>query len=125
MSISIYYRARRATRLTNDEIATISRLEDKYAVETHIEAYNQTGEGYNWESFCIYDPNDPTEPDVVFEDATKRPDNSEDAVWDGLQHWCKALTEIRQVLADAAWEVHVDDHEIPWVEAANEYDPSK
>lgn len=125
MSISIYYSARRATPLTAAERALISRVEAKYAVEAQITQYNQTGEGYNWESLCIYDANDPTEPNVIFEGATKLPDNSEDAVWDGLQHWCKALTEIRLGLASAAWEVHVDDHEILWVEATNEYDPSQ
>ena len=90
-----------------------------------IENYLQTGDGYNWESFCIYDPNDPTEPDVVFEGATKLPDNSEDAVWGGLQHWCAALTEIRRIIPDADWDVHVDDHEIQWDEAVGAFDPSQ
>src|SRR4051812_34844377 len=125
MSISIYYSARRSTPLTDAERSRITRLEATYAVETQIDDYNRTGDGYNWESFCIYDPDDPTEPDIIFEGATKLPDNSEHAVWDGLQHWCRALTEIRHVLAGANWDVHVDDHDIPWIDATNEYDPSQ
>ncbi|HEY4259500.1 MAG TPA: hypothetical protein VGM98_05055 [Schlesneria sp.] len=124
MSISIYYSARRAKPLTAAERAKISRIKAKYAVEAAIDEYDRTGEGYNWQSFFIYDPSDPTEPDVIFEGATGLPDNSEDAVWDGLQHWCKALTEIRRVLKDANWDVHVDDHEIVWVDGSG-YDPSQ
>jgi len=125
MSISIYYTARRSTPINEAERTQIAAIEQQHAVERHIEEYHQTGEGHNWESFCVYDPNDPSEPDVVFEGATKLPDNSEDAVWEGLQHWCAALTEIRKVIPDADWHVHVDDHDIQWDDSVRAYDPSK
>lgn len=123
-SISIYFTARRAKRPSTAERKKVARIVAKYAVEDQIDEYNRTGEGYNWESFFIYDPNDPSEPDVIFEGATGLPNNSEDAVWEGLQHWCAALTEIRRVLSDADWDVHVNDHEIVWVEESG-YDPSQ
>lgn len=44
---------------------------------------------------------------VIFEGATKLPDNSENAVWDGLQHWCSLLSEIRRIIPDADWQVNV------------------
>ena len=95
MSISIYYTARRSTLLNGTERAQINEITKKYSVEREIESYLLTGKGHNWESFCIYDPKVPSEPDVVFEGSTKLPDNSEDAIWVGVQHWCSALTEIR------------------------------
>lgn len=125
MSISIYYEARRASRLSADEQASISDVESKFSIDKHLEENDRTGAGYNWESFCIYDPSRPTDAGVIFEGATKLPDNSENAVWDGLRHWCAALTEIRRIIPDAEWRVHVDDHDIHWDADLNEYDPSQ
>ena len=108
MSMSIYYEARRSTPLTDDERAQILSIEVRYSVEDRIEQYNQTGGGFNWESFCVYDPGNPTASDVIFEGATGLPTNSAEVIWEGIQHWCSALTEIRGVLRDADWEVRVD-----------------
>jgi hypothetical protein len=124
MSISIYYTARRSRPLSTEERAAVDQLTAKYAIEDQLEEFLRTGEGYNWESFCIYDAADPTEPGVVFEGATKLPDNSEDAFLNGLQHWCNLLSEIRRAVPDAAWEVNVDDHDIPWNELTQLYDPT-
>ena len=124
MTISLYYMARRSTPINECECTDIAAILQQFAVDSHIEEYDRTGEGYNWESFCVYDPIDPTEPDVVFEGATRLPDNSEAAVWEGLQHWCAALTEIRKVIPSADWHVHVDDHEIQWDDSIVAYDPS-
>lgn len=125
MSISIYYTARRATPLTDGERLAIAEIEAKFSVEDKIRQQESTGNGFNWESFCIYDPARPSESDVIFEGATRLPDNSEDAVWAGLKHWCRALTEIRRNISDAEWDVRVDDHEIPWDESAHEFDPTQ
>ena len=124
MSISIYYTAVRAHPLNENEAAQISTIVEQYSVDDQIEAREQSGEGPNWESFCIYDPADPSEPNNIFEGATKLPDNSEEAVWVGVQHWCQALSAIRNVLADAKWEVRIDDHIIPWDDASQGFDPS-
>jgi hypothetical protein len=124
MSFSIYYTAHRKTPLTPKERALVNESESRYTIEGQIVERERTGEGYNWTSFCVYDPADPTEPDVVFEGATQLPDNSEDAVWTGLQHWCQLLTEIRRAVHGASWRVTVDDHEILWDEKRGEYDPS-
>lgn len=124
MSLSIYYTAHRGQPLTPTERAAIDRLVRKYSIDDQLAERERTGAGYNWESFCVYDPADPTEPGVVFEGATKLPDNSEDVVWDGLQHWCQLLSEIRRSLAGASWRVHVDDHDIQWDDDAKAFDPS-
>ncbi|HUT14023.1 MAG TPA: hypothetical protein VMY42_26280 [Thermoguttaceae bacterium] len=103
----------------------IEAVERSYAVDEQQEEYIRSRLGDSWESFCIYDLDDPSEPDMVFEGATKLPDRSVDAMWDTVQHWCAVLTEIRQVIPDADWHVHVDDHDIPWDSAAGKYDPSQ
>jgi len=125
MSISIYYTARRKQPLSTAERLMIDSAVSKAGVEPQIEEYCATGHGLNWESFCVYDKRDSTEWDVIFEGATKLPDNSEDAAWVGLQHWCQLLTEIRRNLSEASWEVQVEDHPIVWDEDQRAYDPSK
>lgn len=125
MSISIYYTARRNRLLTPTERATVKEAIDRYSIEHQLAERVRTGDGFNWESFCVYDPSDPTESGVVFEGSTKLPDNSEDAIWTGLQHWCRLLSEIRRALPDASWQVHVDDHDIVWNDELSEYDPSQ
>ena len=54
------------------------------------------------------------ELDIVFEGATKLPDNSEDATWVGLQHSCQLLTDIRRNLPNVSWDVRVEDHVMVW-----------
>ena len=123
MSVSIYYTAKRPYELSKGEQAGIESLIDRYAVREQIDEYHRTGIGWNGEDFCLYAP--PFEsPDVVLAGATKLPDSTEDVFWDAVQHWCKALSEIRRLLPEAVWDVHVDDHEIQWDEARQEFDPS-
>ena len=124
MSMSIYYEARRPTPLTASEREKVDAILREHAVEDQIEAHMQSGEGPNWESFCVYDPAEPTEPGVIFEGATALPDNSEEASWLGVLHWTSALTQIRRGLPDAAWDVRVEDHDIYWDAETQQYDPS-
>jgi hypothetical protein len=109
MGLSIYYTAQRARSLTPNEQAAIGKVVDQYSVA-------------DWESFCVYDR---TEPGVIFDGSAGLPRDSEDACWAAVRHWCAALTEIRRLLPDAAWEVYVDDHPITWDEVRQEYDPSR
>jgi len=122
MGISIYYTAKRERPLTSDEQAAIAMLKDRYAVEKEIESWEPTSGKPMWESFCVYDH--PTEPGVIFEGATRLPDNSMENLWIGLQHWCALLSEIRRVVSGADWHVHVDDHYLQWDAARRAWDPS-
>jgi len=122
MSISIYYQAERDRPLSKAEREAIARVESEYAVEDQIEEYCRTGEGPNWESFCVYDPADPTSPGIVFEGATKLPDNAEGHLATGVDHWCRALSQIRLILHDAEWSVHIDDVDVPWNEERQLWD---
>ena len=123
MSVSIYHSAERDHPLTAEESAAIDELLIKYAVDEQAEHYVQTGEGFNWESFWIYDPNDPSEPAVIFEGATKLPDNSDEAIATGMQHWCNLLSEIRRLLWTASWTAHIDDADVRWDEESQLYVP--
>lgn len=125
MSVSIYYTAKRKEVLTQAEKEEISQLVERYSVDEEIEEYLKTGDGHNWASFSIYDPNNPTEPEVIFEGSTELPDNSESAMFDGVDHWASLLSDIRNVIKGAEWHVHVDDHVLVWDEEELEYDITK
>lgn len=128
MSVSIHYSASRDTPATADELGNIGDAVASMSVDDKIEAYlrgaqpDGRGEGLNWESFIVYDPA-VSPPPVIFAGSTKLPDNTDDALWIGVQHWCELLTMIRRVLADARWEVRVQDHPIAWDETQQRYDP--
>ena len=124
MGISIYYTARRGQPLSADEQAAVGRIVASYSIRDQVERYVRTRQGHNGEDFTVYDPNAPTEPGIIFEGATVLPSTSEDALWDLLQRWCKLLSEVRRAVAGAEWHVNVDDHDIPWDEEAQAYDPS-
>ena len=124
MSVSIYYTARREQPPSPNEQAAVDRIRASYSIRDQVERYVQKRGGHNGENFHVYDRDKPTEPGVIFQGATKLPDNDEDALWELLQRWCKLLSEVRRALPGAAWHVHVDDHDIPWDEAEQEYNPT-
>ncbi|HEY8747177.1 MAG TPA: hypothetical protein VIM11_04335 [Tepidisphaeraceae bacterium] len=123
MGISIYYTAKRKHAMTESEQTAVIAIKAKYSVHELIEQYCRTRNGLNWEDFTLYDPT--LTVGAIIEGATGLPDNSEDALWIGAQHWCKALSELRRLIPDAAWDVHVEDHDIHWDEDRLAYDPSK
>lgn len=122
MSMSIYYNVTQSTPLSENEEKTIENLLAKYSVDDDIEEYMKTGKGLNWESFTFYETD---EPKVVLNGSTTLPDNTDEANWIGIQHWCKLLSEIRRLIPNAIWEVQVEDHDIEWNPNDNSYDPSK
>ncbi|GLQ47821.1 hypothetical protein GCM10007862_28720 [Dyella lipolytica] len=125
MSISIYYSAARGHPLTKAESSAIAALVDQYAINKQTAKRSWFRRPPNWEAFGIYDRANPGQPNAIFEGSTRLPDNSQEAMWIGLQHWCRLLSEIRRSVAGASWSVHVDDHEIPWNSATSSYDPAK
>ena len=127
MSVSITYQAQRPDKLTANEQSEIETLISSMSVDDKIEAYlagatpDGQGGGLNWESFTVYEPE--AESSVVFEGSTKLPDNTDDALWIGVQHWCELLTQIRRVINDAQWHVAVHDHPITWDGTNQRFDP--
>jgi hypothetical protein len=79
---------------------------------------------WNGEDFCLYQPPFDS-PDTVLEGATRLPDQDEDIFWVAVRHWCQALSEIRRLLPDAEWDVHVDDLDIFWDAERQVFDPER
>jgi hypothetical protein len=51
---------------------------------------------------------------VVVEGATHLPTNTENVAWEGVQHWCDCLSELRRSLPDSEWHVEVEDPDMQW-----------
>jgi hypothetical protein len=124
VSTSIYYTARRNLPLSPAERSAVEEIRASHSIRDQVERHVQTGQGHNGADFSLYDPENPSEPGVIFEGATNLPDNDADAMWELIQRWCKLLSEVRQVVRGAEWDVHVDDHDIVWNEGRQEYDPT-
>jgi hypothetical protein len=122
MSVSIYYIASRSAALSQMEQDAIKSILKKHSVNDQIETYLNTGQGLNWESFSLYES--ASKSGAILEGATKLPDNTDDAIWTGVQHWCAVLTELRRSIPNAHWRVTVDDHEIGWDDSGQLFDPS-
>jgi hypothetical protein len=120
VSVSIYYRARRARDLDDREQAVVTDLLARYATDRFIE---DGGEGFD-----LYERTEPDDahsgPDrmEILAGATKLPLPTVDAFWEAVQHWSDLLSAMRRALPDAEWTVSIDDHELAWDDHAGEYD---
>lgn len=121
MSLCIYYTARRSKPLSPAEIAGVTAIVERFSVDRFIADYLASGEGLNWESFDVQINGKAT----VISGSTRLPDNTEDATWVGVQHWCRCLSQLRSALPGCQWRVAVEDHEIHWDAASSAYDPSR
>ena len=123
MGVSIYYTASRSEPLTLAERLAVDAAIARFPLSALLDECGVTEDEYDGEDFCVF-PVGGAEPGVVFEGATKLPLCSEDAMWSAVQHWCALLSEVRGVAPGAAWRVHVDDHEIPWVKELGAFSPA-
>jgi hypothetical protein len=124
LSISIYYAAVRSQSLTINEQSAIETIEARYQIEALIAKCGITNSEFDGEAFCIYEPNNETGLEVIFEGSTKLPLYSLETTWVAIEYWCKLLSEVRQLLPNTTWRVHVDDREIVWVQELKMFDPS-
>lgn len=104
MSVSLYYHARRTTPLTGAEAAAVERV-----VAAHMSAFPYEDE----ESLYLYD--DGSRPDEIVAGSTKMPFDPDRAL-PVLDHVLGSVTELRRVLPQAEWKVHMDDLDVPWDE---------
>lgn len=115
MSVSLSYSASRSARVSPTEQKSIDAL----IARAHRFMRTQWGE-----SFCVYAPDANTPVGVIFEGSTKLP-NDEDALWEALQHWLGVVSQIRGILRDAEWRVHVEGRDLVWDAEAAAYDPMR
>jgi hypothetical protein len=122
MSISIYYSADRDHGLTPEEQRAIDACIAKYPPPPPKRGLFWS-DADEWESFCVYARTPRTEASRIFQGATKLSDRGGEEVWEGVQHWCALLTEIRRAVPDAEWNVSVEDHQIVWDDETKTYRP--
>jgi hypothetical protein len=115
MGVSIYCTASRPLPLTAPEKKTIDEILARYSVESLLAGCGIPESDFDGEDFDVY-PSSSTTPGTVFEGSSKLPLGSEEAMWSTMQYWCRLLSEVRLVIPDASWRVHVDDYDIPWIE---------
>jgi hypothetical protein len=121
VGVSIYYTARRSVALSQSEQDAVREIVSRYSVNEQIEQYLQTEKGWSGEDFCLYCP--PLDsPDMILDGATKLP-REEETLSSAIQHWCRVLSELRCLLSDAEWRVHVDDFDVHWDHARHVFDP--
>lgn len=116
MGVSIYYTAARAQPLTPAERDAIDAAKARYPRPGLVGESGCPELERDGEAFSEYPIDEQTEPGVIFVGSTKLTLHSEEAFWVSIQYWCRLLSEIRRVIPDAEWRVHVDDADIPWVE---------
>ncbi len=104
MSTSIYYRAVRSTPLT------------RFEEERVAEVVNRCNESFpfDYEELCFYCSGDGDAEEVLNGSTKISPEPDE--MMTSIAHWCHALTDLRRVLPDAEWTVHLDDIDIEWSE---------
>ena len=108
MGVSIYYTAERAMPLTVKEQEHVTLIIDNYNA-----SFEYTEDA---ESFQLYDY-DESEAETILAGATKVPSSMDlEVLMYTIDHWLQCLTEIRLVLANADWHVHLDDCDAYWVE---------
>ncbi|MGP9830382.1 hypothetical protein [Psychrobacter sp. AOP1-A1-60] len=108
MGVSLYYTAERTTLLTEHEQEDITLIIDKYN-----DSFEHAEDA---ESFDLYAYDD-SESEVILAGATKMPASVDvEVLMYSINHWLQCLTEIRLVVADAEWHVHLDDNDAVWVD---------
>jgi hypothetical protein len=100
VGVSIYYVARRARPLSDDERAAIARL-----IADHDPGRFTAVGG---EPFDVWER---LEEGEVFAGSTGLP---RDDAPDAITHWLALVTEIRHAVPDADWRVHLDGYDFPW-----------
>ncbi len=123
MSVSIYYSARRSRPLTCGEQVGIDEAISRYPLSGLLAEHGFAVAERDGEAFGVYSADAPTEPDVVFEGSTKLTLCDEEAFRVSIEYWCRLLSEVRRVIPDAVWRVHVDDADIVWCEVSQAFDP--
>lgn len=106
MGVSIYYTAERDTKLTEEEQSQINAIISKYNNEFEYTDDAETFEPYE------YDTNEPLE---IFSGSIKISSLEDiDAILYSIDHWLACLSEIRHVIDEATWHVHLDDSDAIW-----------
>ncbi len=109
--MSLYYSAVRARQLSPGERSAVEGVLTRHDVDRFTDA---GGESFGWGRFRDAD-------DVLVEWSVGLPTSDEAEQVEALQYWLDLLGELRAVLSDADWQVHLDDWDVPWSEEERGY----
>jgi hypothetical protein len=102
VSVSLYYRARRATPMIESEASAVAR----------VVADRRTSFPYeDEEDLFLYENG--TAPDELLAGSTKMPADM-GRLLPVVAHVLDSVTALRRTLPDADWHVHLDDDDVPW-----------
>lgn len=109
MGVSLSFRAVRDSPLTDSETSRIKELIDAHPPpESDVDGL--------WEHFWVYEFNvenpEPIVPNTILSGSTKLPPWEEMEI--AITHWAGLLGEIRLLLPDAGWDVHVEGDRMRW-----------
>ena len=104
MGVAIYYTARRAAPLSDEELAE---------VESVIDLYNRTAPFIEYEMLGVYSVAGASE---ILSGSTKLPlaEVSPPDLQELVDHWLGGISELRRVVSGAQWDVRLDNLPIPW-----------
>ncbi|PNK60789.1 hypothetical protein [Psychrobacter sp. FDAARGOS_221] len=106
MGVSIYWTAERDTKLTENEQSQINTIISKYNNEFEYADEAETFTPYE------YDTDEPTE---IFSGSVKiSAFDDVHAILHSIDYWLACLSEIRHVIDNASWHVHLDDSDAVW-----------
>ena len=108
MSVSLYYSALRAEPRSAGERSAVDGVLARYELDRFVDLEAPGGgESFHLGRFRDAD-------DVLLEWSVGLPMSDEALQIEALQYWLELLSELRRVLPDAAWHVHLDDWDVPW-----------
>lgn len=112
MGVSLYYTARRSAPATQQEQSHCDEIAQRYD--------EQYPYGDLYEGFCLYDweslQEDQDDENVILQGATKLPLEDLELFQNVMEWWLDCLAELKDILPDAQWDVHLDDVSFEWSE---------
>lgn len=99
MAFSLYYEAKRESKMSEQEHAVCQAIIEKYCSKYPFKGKT--------EDFGVYEIN--KETDIIFSGSTKLPDLEPEMLFEVANYWLKCLTEITNTLMDCQWDVTFDE----------------
>jgi hypothetical protein len=124
MATSLYYQVKRDRPISDDEWGEIERIVNRYTDDQEIRNLTLNGGG---ELFSISRP--ASKGQILLQGATELPGRLfREDVFDFMtvvEAWFHLLSDLRNLIPDAIWEVRLDDQPLYWNPTSLEYERPK
>jgi len=117
-------RQKRATPLSEAERAGIDDVVARYPLDALIAESGVDEAEYDGEPFYVNLADDDAAPGVVLQGSTRLPFCSLEGMAAASEYWCRLLSDVRRLLPDCDWHVHIDYFDVPWIEERGAFDPT-